>query len=109
MDAGLVGLRRRIRARAGLFFVTKKDGSLRMVVDGREPSSFHLRPPHTGLGLAAAISSLDLSAAALDATHPPGLPRDVHGDSADLRQGFYQLTWPEMGSWFGFDYPEPIH
>ena len=109
MDAGLVGLRQRIRARAGIFFVTKKDGSLRMVVDGREPSSFHRRPPHTGLGSAAAISTLDLSPAALDVTHPPGHPRAVHGASADLKQGFYQLTWPEMGSWFGFDYPEPLH
>ena len=41
MSVGLVGLRLRIRARAALFFVEKKDGSLRLVVDGREASSLH--------------------------------------------------------------------
>ena len=99
-----MGLRLRFRARAGIFFVAKKDDTLRMVVDGREPSSLRRRPPHTGLGSAAAISALDLSLADSEA----GPNFQVHGASADLRQGFYQLTWRSMASWFGFDYPEPI-
>lgn len=31
-----------------------------------------------------------------------------HGASADLRQGFYQILWPVIASWFAFDYVEPI-
>ena len=32
----------------------------------------------------------------------------IFGAGADLKQGFYQMTWRAMGSWFGFDYPEKI-
>jgi len=100
---GLVGLRRRMRARASIFFVWKKDRTVRTVIDGREPSSLHRRPPHTSLGLAGALSSLDLSGLAEPQEEPS---RDAHGASANLRQGFYQLLWPEMASWFAFDFPE---
>ncbi|CAK0884216.1 unnamed protein product [Prorocentrum cordatum] len=59
---GLVGVRARCRARASIFFVGKKDGSLRMVIDGQEPSAMHRRPPRTELGSAAALSGLCLDA-----------------------------------------------
>jgi hypothetical protein len=39
----------------GLFCAGKKDGSLRLIVDGREPSSFHRRPPHSALGAPAGV------------------------------------------------------
>ena len=99
MHVGLVGFRRRIQARASLFFVGKKDGSLRLVVDGREASSLHRRPPHASLGSATAVSAIDFTSA--------GSRRSVSawGASADLLQGFYQMTWKRMGSWFGFDFP----
>ena len=106
MAVGLVGLRLQIRARAALFFVEKKDLSLRLVVDGREASALHRRPPSVGLGSAAALSGIDLSPSAMKAAGArPGDP--VFGASADLRQGFYQMTWLDMGSWFGFEFPEP--
>lgn len=58
------------------------------------------------MGSAAALSCVFLSADALQVGRAAALS-DFYGGSADLRQGFYQLTWPEMGSWFGFDFPEP--
>ena len=106
IQTGLVGLRLRIRSRAALFFVAKKDGTLRLIVDGREASMLHRRPPSVGLGSAAAMSSIDLSDAALNQCTASG--RVVHGASLDLQQAFYQVTWPEVVSFFGFDYPEPI-
>ena len=107
MKVGLVGLRLRIKARASLFFVTKKNDQLRLVVDGREASSLHKRPPSIGLGSASAVASVDLSDDALQAASSARQPAQVFGASADLRQGFYQMTWLQMGSWFGFDYVEP--
>ncbi|CAK0861131.1 unnamed protein product, partial [Prorocentrum cordatum] len=103
MRIGLVGVRTRCRARASIFFVGKKDGSLRMVIDGREPSALHRRPPRTELGSAAALSGLCLDADLLGSDG-----QGYHGASADLRQGFYQMQWLEIGSWFCFDYPMPI-
>ena len=100
---GLVGVRTRCRARASIFFVGKKDGTLRMVIDGREPSAMHRRPPRTELGSAAALSGL-----CLDADVLTDGDSGYHGASADLRQGFYQMQWLEVGSWFCFDFPMAI-
>ncbi|CAK0833505.1 unnamed protein product [Prorocentrum cordatum] len=83
---GLVGARARCRARAGIFFVGKKGGALRMAIDGREPSAMHRRPPRTELGSAAALGCLCLDA-----------------DTAS-----YQMQWLEVGSWFCFDFPMAI-
>eukprot|EP00959_Pyramimonas_sp_CCMP1952_P018625 393377-Pyramimonas_sp.AAC.1 len=90
---GLVGVRTRCRARASIFFVGKKDGSLRMVIDGLEPSAMHRRPPRAELGSAAALSGL-----CLDADTLVDGDSGYHGASADLRQGFYQMQWLEVGS-----------
>ncbi|CAK0836100.1 unnamed protein product, partial [Prorocentrum cordatum] len=101
---GLVGVRTRCRVRASIFFVDKKDGSrTRMVIDGREPSAMHRRPPRTELGSSAAPSGLCFDADTL-ADGDSG----YHGASADLRQGFYQMQWLEVGSWFCFDFPMAI-
>ena len=100
---GLVGVRTRCRARASIFFVGKKDGTLRMVIDGREPSALHRRPPRTELGSAAALSSLCLDSDVLGVGDA-----GYHGASADLCQGFYQMQWLEVGSWFCFDFPMAI-
>lgn len=94
-----------------MFFVAKKDGSLRLVIDvgidGREASMLHQRPPHVALGSASALAQIDLSDDVLGADLGSMRP-DITGASADLRQGFYQLRWPQVASYFGFDYPLPI-
>ena len=46
-DVGLGSFRRHIRGKIGLFFLGKKDGSQRMVVDARMPNTLHKRPPKT--------------------------------------------------------------
>eukprot|EP00973_Karenia_brevis_P094274 12421627-Karenia_brevis.AAC.1 len=43
----LVGFRQAIRGRVGRFFVSKKDGTLRMIIDGRESSRLCRKPPHS--------------------------------------------------------------
>eukprot|EP00973_Karenia_brevis_P079251 10997002-Karenia_brevis.AAC.1 len=61
----LVGYRRSIRGRVGMFFVLKKDGSLKMIIDGRESSRLCKKPPHSWLGTVSALSQLDLSDSAV--------------------------------------------
>ena len=44
-----------------MFFVAKKDGMLRLVVDCRLANQLHHMPPHTDLATASALSQLDFS------------------------------------------------
>ena len=43
------------------FQCEKKDGMIRLVVDARQANRYHIRPPHTLLGSASALSCIDLS------------------------------------------------
>jgi hypothetical protein len=104
---GLVGYRLAIKGRVGLFCAGKKDGSLRLIVDGREPSSFHRRPPHSALGTPAAVASMDLSDQAFNDAGVDPASAEPQGAGVDLRHGFHQFTNIDMGSWFGMDFPEP--
>ena len=106
---GLIGFRRGIKARVGMFFAAKKNGSQRLIIDGREASSLHRRPPHSSLGSSAAVASYDLSPQrlALEGLTPQDV--DLHGAGTDMVDGFYQLLWREMGSWFGLNFPEAAH
>ena len=106
---GLVSFRLRIAYRVGCFFVAKKNGDIRLVIDGREPSAFHQRPPHVELGSAGAISFLDLSddAFVCDGVDPSTLDLSISG--VDLKDGFYQFVDQDLASNFGFDFPEEAH
>ena len=53
----VIGVRRK-KSCASLFFVKKKGGMIRMIVDGRQPSANHRLPPHTSLASVEAITSL---------------------------------------------------
>ena len=101
----LLGFRRRLRGRASFFFMKKKQGWIRMIIDGREASALCFRPPYTELGSAGALSMLDLS----DEKFMKDLGRpqvDLFGAGLDLCDAFYQNTARELGCLFGFDYPE---
>ncbi len=70
-DLRLVGLWMRCRARAALLFVCKKDGAIRMVIDGRKAFSLHRRPP--AVGLAAGAHGAPWSRVLIDARRAAGL------------------------------------
>ncbi|CAK0888003.1 unnamed protein product, partial [Prorocentrum cordatum] len=105
-SVGLVGFRLSIRGRIGAFFVGKKDGSLRLVLDGREPSSLRRRPPHAALGSAGALAGLDLSDRALRSQGVDPQAADIHAAGLDLKDGFYHFANDDLADWFGFNYPE---
>ena len=108
---GLVSFRTRVYFFAGLFFVEKKGGQIRMVLDARPTNVAHRLPPHTSLGTPAAWAELDLSAAEVG-WHPPlwdEEPVDGGGAwmaSGDLEDSFYQFTSQALGGDFAFDFPE---
>ena len=108
---GLVSFRTRVYFFCGLFFVEKKGGQIRMVLDARPTNVAHRLPPHTSLGTPAAWAELDLSAAEVG-WHPPTWQDHVDGErgawmaSGDLEDSFYQFTCQALGSDFAFDFPE---
>lgn len=102
----LLALRRRRKARAGIFSVMKKDQTQRLIVDARQANACHYRPPTTRLSTPSGLLSLDYSLETLEASgfggplsdHPGG-----HAEAGDVGDCFYNFTIPEMCSWFGFD------
>ena len=49
MKLGLVEVTDKVLAEVGLLFVSKKDGTLRMIVGARPANAMSARPPHTHL------------------------------------------------------------
>ena len=103
---GILGAHLDVKQTVGCFFVKKKDGNIRLVVDCRRSNRCHRRPPRTSLGGALGLRELDLSmlddmcdSLGFSALSPegPGV-----GES-DVRDAFYQFATPELGSWFAID------
>ena len=105
-EAGVVTFRRKCRCKVGLFFVVKKDGMLRMVVDCRLANQLHHLPPYADLATASALSQLDFSDTFLnsEAFKELGKPLDIHFSSLDLTDGFYQFEFEEASSFFCLDH-----
>ena len=84
----------RIRGRVGAFFVGKKDGNHRLVLDCREVNLQMRSPPLTPLAGPGALQTLDISPEALLLI---GVPAEVvsegpglYGAGVDMCDGFYQ-------------------
>ena len=120
--AKLLARRRRARSHIGIFFIQKKDGRLRVVIDGRLPSALHWRPPRSGLAIPTVLSRLILSDEAITLGgdgerlrahlrgHPsPELssePLEVEGSawSRPHRRLLYQFYSDRLASWFATDF-----
>ena len=62
-EMGIVVATRRKKAVCGLLFARKKHDFLRMVVDGRQPNSFHRMPPHLAMASVEALAAVNVEAA----------------------------------------------
>ena len=89
---GLGGYRRVVRGYMGLFFLGKKNGDQRMVLDARAPNAMHADPPLTLLGTLAAVAGLDLSESTLEEAQGSDEPADPHAASVDLVDSFSRYT-----------------
>ena len=93
-DLKILSFRVRARPFAGLFFVKKKDGMIRLIIDARQANRYHARPPHTSLGSSSALSGIDLSDECLLQTSGIGHISEIHlcGAGSDVRDGYYQFS-----------------
>ena len=74
----------------GTFFVRKKSGRLRLILDTRDVNSFFLLPPSTHLPSSAAFAAVET-----DGTKP------LHFAGGDICDFFYHLSAPPgMEQWF---------
>jgi hypothetical protein len=122
VQTGLIGFRKAIKSKVGIFFVKKKDPKfIRMIIDARLTNWCHRRPPVTRLGAGSCYVDLDLSDEALfdTVTGVGALPSTdftgghMHdetstggfGNEADVQDCFYNYSMPSLASWFGIDEP----
>ena len=113
----LLGFRKKIRTKVGVFFVWKSEKrGIRLIIDARMPNACHRRPPKTKLGGAAGLSELDavLEDDDLDlATSGYGglveMPAQFFGDTGDVSDAFYQFSVKSLAEWFGLDDPVLAH
>lgn len=104
-DLGVIGFRRRAKSFMALFFVAKKDGTIRMIGDARRCNLAHRDPPRVALGSAAAVSEIDWSPGALGSDEDADAPQ-LYAGGLDLVDGFFQFSVPHLGSWFALNYAE---
>jgi hypothetical protein len=103
---GILGFRRSIKAKVGLFFVKKKrPNEIRMVVDARQTNWLHRSPPTTRLAAGSNYVELDLSDDAIQHAGVGGLPEIGFANEADVSDCFYNYDISEMAEWFGIDDP----
>lgn len=71
----VVGVRRK-ESCVGMLFVAKKTGALKIIIDGRQPNSFHRAPPHATMAsvesLAPVAVGLGLARSCGHRQRPPG-------------------------------------
>ena len=84
-DAGMLRFRlaKERSGALGLFFIKKKDGTLRLIFDTRKLNRQFKEPPHTDLPTASAMSHLECI---------PDTP--VYLGSGDIKNAFYSLKIP---------------
>ena len=103
---GLLSFRHRTKSKIGLFFVKKKDGMIRLVVDARCPSECHHTPPKARLATPACCADIDLSAASLEANgfgEVAGVDVTMSGAEGDVGDCFHNFCVEELASWFSVD------
>eukprot|EP00438_Fugacium_kawagutii_P017186 Skav215700 [mRNA] locus=scaffold3538:124321:127815:+ [translate_table: standard] len=105
--AGLLTLRRRQKARMGLFAVGKKGNKIgntqRLIVDCRQANALLRRPPTTRLATPASLAFLDYSEDTLieNGFEPGDLePHTWGADTGDVGDCFYNFAVPKACSWF---------
>ena len=88
LDAvGLITWRRVCRQQIGVFFVQKKNGEIRMVLDCRPSNACHQPPPHSALATAGALATINLADSWLGGGDAEGERPDPHAGSVDLADG----------------------
>ncbi len=103
-QSGLLTLRRRQKARMGLFAVKKKGNragnTQRLIVDCRQANALQRRPPTSKLSTPASLASLDFNSEVLENN---GFETDHISpeiETGDVGDCFYNFCLPVACSWF---------
>eukprot|EP00435_Cladocopium_sp_Y103_P074179 s45_g47.t1 len=112
-EKSLLGFRRRIKSKVGIFFVWKSNKrGIRMIVDARMPNGCHRRPPKTKLGGASSLAALDafvdeddLEVGQFGFGGMTEIPARMFGNTGDVSDAFYQFSVESLADWFGLDDP----
>lgn len=84
------------RVQVGIFFVSKKNNRLRMIIDARRTNALFKPPPTTALASIEAFARLDLSPDELT-----GVSQNFCVSQEDVKDFFYRLKIsPELGDYF---------
>jgi len=90
--SGVVGFTTTTRCQAGVFFVSKKNDRLRVIVDARRTNSLCRRPPRTRLGSIEALCQVELDV---------GDGEVMWVAQQDVKDYFYRLGISRnIGEWF---------
>ena len=117
-EVGLLGFRHHAKAFASAFFIRKKNGNQRVIIDGKQANACHREPPKSLMATPSACAAFDFTenelwgGIALPSQHAPAErspaeacpPPCVYGASVDLSDGFYQFLAQKVASWFCFDF-----
>ena len=100
-------------APAASFFVKNKDGNIRLVIDARVADLYHQVPPKASLAGALSMVQIDSGPEAFAIAVGAGWVVlgaskgerrfDPHGFGAGAKDGFFQLSAPELASYFCFN------
>eukprot|EP00959_Pyramimonas_sp_CCMP1952_P210102 4396034-Pyramimonas_sp.AAC.1 len=91
LDRGMVELRTRREFEVGVFFVRKKSGRLRLIVDARAVNQALKRPPTIHMASTAALVNMEVEGGA-----------QLEFSIQDIADCFYQFRVPDyMVPWFG--------
>ena len=82
--ADVIVLTTEVKETAGVFFVARKDGMLRLIFDTRRPNAHFMAAPKTRLASGESLSDLE---------SPPGQPVELR--AGDVEVCFYQFSLPD--------------
>lgn len=103
-QSGLLTVRRRQKARMGLFAVKKKGNKVgntqRLIVDCRQANSLQRRPPTSRLSTPASLASLDFNSEVLEDNgfETDNIAPEI--ETGDVGDCFYNFCLPAACSWF---------
>ena len=98
VQSNLVGFTTRPRSQVGLFFVSKKSGKLRMIIDARRTNKLFRKPPSTQLGSTDAWCRAEVAEQG-----------ELFFAQEDVKDFFYRLRIPQaLGEYFCLPLVDPI-
>ena len=97
LQRGLLRMSLGAKERVGVFFVKKKGGRLRLILDARRVNEWFRKPPHVALVTSEGLGRIEVTG---DELGPETL--DLWVGTADVKDAFHRMRMPRwLGDYFG--------